>query len=80
MLHVGMDLSRTRLDWYLRDERVERGVAAPDGEGLDRLVRRAAKNGALIPPTIAPVYPATTYPTVAPAALRMSAAVARWRR
>jgi hypothetical protein len=46
MLHVGLDLSRSRLDWCLLDEggeHLERGVAAPDGDGLaepDRVRRR----------------------------------------
>jgi transposase len=43
MLHAGLDLSRKRLDYCLLDEaggRVEIGVAAPDGDGLDRFARR----------------------------------------
>jgi hypothetical protein len=37
MLHAGLDLSRRRLDFCLLDEggeRVEVGVAPPDGDGL----------------------------------------------
>ena len=47
MLHVGMDLSRSRLDWCLVDERgehLERGVAAPDGEGLAGLAARVERD------------------------------------
>jgi transposase len=43
MLHVGLDLSRTRLDYCLLDERgdrVEVGAAAPDGDGLRGFARR----------------------------------------
>jgi len=43
MLHAGLDLSRTRLDYCLLDEggdRVEVGAAAPDGDGLRGLARR----------------------------------------
>src|ERR1700731_3378094 len=43
MLHVGLDLSRTRLDFCLLDElgeRVEVGKAPPDGDGLAGFVRR----------------------------------------
>ena len=43
MLHAGLDLSRKRLDYCLLDEdgeRVEVGVAPPDGDGLAGLVRR----------------------------------------
>ena len=43
MLHAGLDLSRTRLDYCLRDEeggRVEVGAAAPDGDGLRGFARR----------------------------------------
>jgi transposase len=43
MLHVGMDLSRSRLDWCLLDEggeHPERGVAAPDRDGLAGLAAR----------------------------------------
>ena len=43
MLHAGLDLSRTRIDYCLLDERGERvevGAAPPDGDGLRGLVRR----------------------------------------
>jgi transposase len=43
MLHVGLDLSRRRLDYCLLDEaggRVEVGVAAPDADGLEGFVCR----------------------------------------
>jgi transposase len=43
MLHAGLDLSRTRLDYCLLDEngeRVEVGAAPPDGDGLVGLARR----------------------------------------
>ena len=43
MLHAGLDLSRMRLDYCLLDERgdrVEVGVAAPDGDGLRGFARR----------------------------------------
>ena len=43
MLHVGLDLSRTRLDFCLLDElgeRVEVGGVPPDGDGLAGFVRR----------------------------------------
>jgi len=42
MLHVGLDLSRRRLDWCLLDddeERVETGAVAPDADALGGLVR-----------------------------------------
>jgi transposase len=42
MLHAGLDLSRTRLDYCLLDELGERvgvGVAPPDGDGLAGFVR-----------------------------------------
>ena len=42
MLHVGLDLSRKRLDYCLLGgdgERVERGAVAPDGDALAGLVR-----------------------------------------
>jgi transposase len=41
MLHVGLDLSRRRLDWCLLggdEERVERGAVAPDADALVGLV------------------------------------------
>jgi hypothetical protein len=43
MLHAGLDLSRTRLDYCLLDEgggRVEVGSAPPDGDGLRGFARR----------------------------------------
>ena len=43
MMHVGLDLSRRRLDFDLLCEdgsRIERGAAAPDGDGLSGLARR----------------------------------------
>jgi transposase len=43
MLHVGLDLSRTRLDFCLLDEegrRLEESAAPPDGDGLRGLARR----------------------------------------
>jgi transposase len=43
MLHAGLDLSRTRLDFCLLDEegaRVEAGAVAPDGDGLRGFARR----------------------------------------
>ena len=43
MLHVGLDLSRKRLDYCLLDEggeRVEVGKTPPDGDGLVGFVRR----------------------------------------
>jgi transposase len=42
MLHVGLDLSRTRLDYCVLDEegdRVEVGAAPPDGDGLRGFAR-----------------------------------------
>jgi transposase len=42
MLHVGLDLSRRRLDWCLLDddeERIEAGAVAPDADALAGLVR-----------------------------------------
>jgi transposase len=42
MLHVGLDLSRRRLDWCLLggdEERVETGAVAPDADALAGLVR-----------------------------------------
>ena len=45
MLHVGLDLSRRRLDFDLLCEdgsRIERDAVAPDADGLRRLVRRVA--------------------------------------
>jgi hypothetical protein len=43
MLHVGLDLSRKRLDFDLLCEdgsRIERGAVPPDADGLRGLVRR----------------------------------------
>lgn len=43
MLHAGLDLGRTRLDYCLLDEagdRVEVGAAPPDGDGLRGFARR----------------------------------------
>jgi transposase len=43
MLHAGLDLSRTRLDFCLLDgegARVETGAVAPDGDGLRGFARR----------------------------------------
>jgi transposase len=43
MLHAGLDLSRTRLDYCVLDEgggRVEVGAVPPDGDGLRGFVRR----------------------------------------
>jgi transposase len=46
MLHAGLDLSRTRLDFHLLDERgetVEVGAAAPDADGLRGLASRLGR-------------------------------------
>jgi len=46
VLHAGLDLSRTRLDYCLLaqdGERVEVGAAAPDGDGLAGLARRVER-------------------------------------
>ena len=46
MLHAGLDLSRTRLDYCLLDERGERvevGAVAPDGDGLVGFARRVGE-------------------------------------
>jgi transposase len=46
MLHAGLDLSRTRLDFDLRDAEgvlVEAGATTPDAAGLAALVRRVAR-------------------------------------
>src|ERR1035441_2483181 len=48
MLHLGLDLSRKRLEVGVRDERGERTAvtaAPPDAEGLRELVRRLAPHG-----------------------------------
>jgi transposase len=47
MLHAGLDLSRNRLDYCLLaedGERVEVGVAPPDGDGLAGLARRVERD------------------------------------
>src|SRR5262245_35071042 len=47
MLHAGLDLSRRRLDYDLRDAEdvlVEAGVTTPDAAGLVALVRRVARH------------------------------------
>ena len=47
MLHAGLDLSRSRLDFSLLDEsgqRFEDGVAPPDGDGLAGLVARVERD------------------------------------
>src|SRR5436305_12094716 len=46
MLHAGLDLSRKRLDYCLREEsgeRVEVGTSPPDGDGLIAFARRVAE-------------------------------------
>ena len=48
VLHAGLDLSRTRLDYCLLDElgeRVEVGAAPPDADGLDGFARRLERVG-----------------------------------
>jgi transposase len=48
MLHVGLDLSRKRLDFYVLDEggeTVEVGAAPPDADGLHLLADRLARRG-----------------------------------
>lgn len=48
MLDAGLDLSRKRLDFDLRDERgglIEAGAARPDAAGLAVLVQRVARHG-----------------------------------
>ena len=47
MLHVGLDLSRKRLDYRVltpEGEEVEAGACPPDGDGLDGLARRLARH------------------------------------
>jgi transposase len=51
MLHAGLDLSRTRLDYCLLDEQGERvdvGAAPPDGDGLRGLARRVKLRHGLV--------------------------------
>jgi transposase len=46
MLHIGLDLSRRRLDYCLLAEdgrSLETGAAAPDGDGLDGFARRVER-------------------------------------
>ncbi len=48
MLHVGLDLSRKRLDFHLLDEQgtsVEVGAAPPDADGLRHLAVRLGRHG-----------------------------------
>src|SRR5436309_2373816 len=48
MLHAGLDLSRKRLDFDLRDDGgvlVEAGATRPDAAGLAALVQRVARHG-----------------------------------
>ena len=48
MLHLGLDLSRKRLDFHLIDEggeTVEMGAAPPDGDGLRGLATRLHRHG-----------------------------------
>lgn len=47
MLHIGLDLSRKRLDFHLLDgggEAVEVGAAAPDADGLRGLAARVGRH------------------------------------
>jgi hypothetical protein len=47
MLHIGLDLSRKRLDFHLLDEAgetVEVGAAPPDGDGLHGLAMRVGRH------------------------------------
>ena len=47
MLHVGLDLSRRRLDFHLLDEQgetVEVGAAPPDADGLLGLAARVGRH------------------------------------
>ena len=52
MLHAGLDLSRKRLDYCLLDrggDRVEAGVAPPDGAGLRGFARAVEeRHGAVV--------------------------------
>jgi len=46
MVHAGLDLSRTRLDYCLLDQRgdrIETGAVPPDGDGLRGFARRVAE-------------------------------------
>jgi transposase len=48
MVHAGLDLSRKRLDFVVRDAsgaRIVSGAVAPDAAGLARLVARVAPYG-----------------------------------
>ena len=48
MLHVGLDLSRRRLDYHLVDESggtVEVGAAPPDADGLRDHASRLSRRG-----------------------------------
>ena len=48
MLHIGLDLSRRRLDFHVLDEAgttLEVGVARPDADGLARLAARVGGRG-----------------------------------
>lgn len=48
MLHIGLDLSRRRLDFHLLDESgstIETGAAPPDADGLEQLAARLARHG-----------------------------------
>ena len=52
MLHAGLDLSRTRLDYCLLGEdggRVEAGAVAPDADGLAGFVRRVGERHGCVP-------------------------------
>jgi transposase len=52
MLHVGLDLSRRRLDYCLLDDAGERagiGVASPDGDGLENFARRVHRRFGPVP-------------------------------
>jgi hypothetical protein len=52
MLHAGLDVSRTRVDYRLlneRGDRVEVGAAPPDGDGLRGFARRVALRHGPVP-------------------------------